>query len=277
MDDRVLDEGLHGEGRDGEVEGGRIRPQLQAQPVAQAQPLQLEVARDEGPLVAQGHAVHLPLLHAHPEPQQLAQALDGGLRPRGIAPDEAEERVQRVEDEVRVELRAQQLQLGPRVERLCAAGPVLGLAGARPVVPRVPGAEKAGLEGGVHHRLPEHDLPRGEPPGAHHEAGVDGGQEQPARGGGDRDGERGQGGSRDPRASLVGPGPAAGQVQRDPAQERVGQDHRRRRDHREARGRARGHEHGRVSPCEHGAARGVGEPSPEPRRVHARGSRCRAG
>ena len=112
MDDRVLDERLEGEGRHGDLERGRVRVDLEPEAVAQAHALELEVAADEVPLARERHPVAAGLVDPLPEPQQLAQPLEGALRARRVAADETEQGVEHVEHEVRVELRAQELELG---------------------------------------------------------------------------------------------------------------------------------------------------------------------
>jgi hypothetical protein len=134
---RVLDERLQGEGRDEAVHDRGVPLQADAQAVAHPQPLDLEIHRHEGPLLAQGHLVDgLPV-----EPQSVveepAQALQGVLRERRLPAHEAEERVQRVEEEVRVELRPQGGQLRPRAQGV-------GDGGARRLL-----AHAGGVPGGI--------------------------------------------------------------------------------------------------------------------------------
>ena len=69
--------------------------------------------------------------------------------------------MERVEDEMRIELGAQQLQLGPRVQRLCALRANLGVAGALAVVPRVSGPDHRELDHPIEQGLPQDDRGRG--------------------------------------------------------------------------------------------------------------------
>ena len=77
----------------------------------------------EVPLARERHPVAAGLVHPLPEAEQLAEPLERRLGARRVAADETEQRVKHVEHEMRVELRAQELELGAGAQRLGARGP----------------------------------------------------------------------------------------------------------------------------------------------------------
>jgi hypothetical protein len=141
---RVLHEGLHAERRHARVAQRRRDVDVHAQALAHAEPLDGEVLLDELELLGQGDLV--PRVAAQRRAQERAERQEGvgGARVLAVA-HEGHGGVERVEDEVRAELRAErpELRLGePPRQRVR-----LGRAGRRP---RVLHLRRAGRhDGGV--------------------------------------------------------------------------------------------------------------------------------
>ena len=128
VDDGILDERLEREGRDRDAQRRLVRLHLQAQPRTQPHALEIQVAPDELPLPGERHPVASGLLHPLAETQELAQALERLLGEGRVAAHEAQQRVQHVQHEVRMELRAQERELGARAQDGGARLPLVGLA-----------------------------------------------------------------------------------------------------------------------------------------------------
>ena len=269
MNHRVLDERLEREGRDRHVERAVLRPELDAQPVSETDPLQVDVALHEIPLARERHEVRAALMHPLPELEEIPESFQRAFGFRGIAPHEPEERVERVQDEVGMELRAEEVELRFRAQDLGARGSVLGVAH---FLGRLPGVSNAGerrMDKCVDDGLPDDDRSRrplrafgGE------ESAVEGHEQEPAAGGCRRDGENAQHEAGALARTAAGfPEPAAGEAERDGAEERARQDERDRAADRLSEGHAARGEEGRVDAAEQEPGPGVRGPEREARRA----------
>src|SRR5204863_7358933 len=110
-------------------------------------------------LVRERHLVDVLALLAESIREETPQLLDRQLRPLRIAAHDGVERVERVEDEVRVELRAERLELGPRAKRLrrCQALSLLRQAGR--FLPRLRDGREDAIEKDRQQDLPSDDAP----------------------------------------------------------------------------------------------------------------------
>ncbi len=129
--DRVLDERLQRERRNHAIERVGVEPLDDAQTVAEAQLLEREIVADESHLVGQRHVLARRAFDVEHVAQHVAEPLErvlGGLR---IATNERGERVQRVEQKVRIELAAQRRELGVHAQRIGAGD--AGLLFAQPL------------------------------------------------------------------------------------------------------------------------------------------------
>jgi hypothetical protein len=97
------------------------------------------------------------VLHAQRVAQQVAELLERFLRTRLILSDEGEQRVQRVEEEVRVDLRAQCRQLGLRLQRPGPRGAFLLPAQLRLDLDCVRDRRENAVDQHRHQELPESD------------------------------------------------------------------------------------------------------------------------
>jgi hypothetical protein len=189
--------------------------------------------------------------------EEVAQALERGLGRRRLADHEPEHGVERVQEEVRVELGPERVELGAGPERLRARRP-LGL-GAQPrrVEERVGDARERRVHEEAREELEGNDAhlePRGRER-ALHPRPVEREEEDLADGREHREG-RGQTGVEGEEASAarLGPGEAARRPERERPEQGVGQHVGERPAHRETRPhRARGEEDDDVG-------RDVGEP-----------------
>jgi hypothetical protein len=185
-----LHQRLEHEGRHQAVHGAVVGLHAQAQPVAEAQGLEVQVTAREVPLLAQRDLVDGLAVEAQTVPQQVTDALDGLLGQRGVPPHQAQERVQRVQDEVRVELAAQRRQLRAGAQQLGARGAGGLFAHAGRVLPGVRGSHEGGIHQAAVQDLVGHRPPRELHVRPHHQAHVGQDQEVPA---GDGEGNEGQG------------------------------------------------------------------------------------
>lgn len=107
MADRALDQGLEREGRDEAVERFVVEPDIETDPVPEAQSLELEVV--PGLLLGEGDPVLSdPVQGEAEEPPELLDRVGGGARIRHQGGD----RVQRVEQDVGMESGAQGFEPG---------------------------------------------------------------------------------------------------------------------------------------------------------------------
>ena len=88
-----------------------VHDDLEPQPLSQPQRLECQVVPHEGQFFAQGHDLAV-LLRVERVPQQVAELFQRLLGAARIVPHEGQERVQRVEQEVRIEL-GRTRQVGP--------------------------------------------------------------------------------------------------------------------------------------------------------------------
>src|SRR5581483_8122392 len=110
----VLDERLEDQGRHDARAGGVVHLVGDAQPVAEARALDVEVGVDDLQLVRERD--ERAVLASEQVAEDLRQALDAALRTLGVDRDELRDRVQAVEEEMRVDLRAQGVELRGRRE-----------------------------------------------------------------------------------------------------------------------------------------------------------------
>jgi hypothetical protein len=94
--DRVLHERLKHERWNEALHRRLLGVQMQSQPIAEPQALELQVGAHEVPLLAQGDLIDRLAVQPQPVTQQVAHALDRLLGERGFPPHQANERVQRV-------------------------------------------------------------------------------------------------------------------------------------------------------------------------------------
>ena len=108
--ERVLQQRLQQQARHQRLERGLLDGVFQAQPLAEAQPLGAQVQVERLELLAQGHLLHRILVER--VAQEFRQARDRVVRHAVlVVEDEGRDGVQGVEQEVRVQLVAQHLQL----------------------------------------------------------------------------------------------------------------------------------------------------------------------
>jgi len=120
---RVLDQRLEDQVRDRVLEARRVDARLDAQPVAETSALDVEVGARHLELVGKRHEVQLAVSQHVAE--HLRQPLDARLGSVGVGADELRDRVQAVEEEVRVDLGAQRGELRGRgqLDQLALAVP----------------------------------------------------------------------------------------------------------------------------------------------------------
>lgn len=157
MQDRVLDERLQDEGRDQLFHRPRVRLQVKAKPLLQAQALDLQIAAYERPFVGQGHLVERLPVHSQAVVQDLAETLQRPLCERRITAHQAESRMERVEEEVGIELAAEHGQLGAGAQRVGLGRARRLLPHALGVLPGVGPARDREIDEPAHHRLPGDD------------------------------------------------------------------------------------------------------------------------
>ncbi len=129
---RVLDERLQDQRRHHHVQGGRVDPILDAQPIAEVHLLDVEIRAQILELLGQLDFLHADL--AQRDAEQIAEPLDHRVRLLRIAMDERRDRVQRVEQEMRMQLLLQRLQLRFHQPRLEPRRPHLARAGLSVVI-----------------------------------------------------------------------------------------------------------------------------------------------
>src|SRR5262249_6760883 len=114
--DGVLDERLERERRHRLLQRGLVDIPRYAETLAEAVRLELEVRLHELPLVPQRGPVDSIAMDADRVVEKVAELLDRGFRQGGIAAHQAEHGVERVEEEMRIELSPQggQLRLRPQ-------------------------------------------------------------------------------------------------------------------------------------------------------------------
>jgi hypothetical protein len=117
---RSLDEWLKDERRDRNRQRRRIHVDLDLEPIRQAQLFEGKIVLGEAPLLREEHLVFGP----ERIPQQVPETFQRFVGAHRIARDERTDRVQRVEQKVRVDLSAQRDQL-----RLLREQPRLGGGG----------------------------------------------------------------------------------------------------------------------------------------------------
>ena len=170
--DAVLDQRLQAERRDLVLQRGRVDLPADVEPGAEAQAFQGEVVAHELHLVGQGHAVGGAALAVEHVAQHAREAQERGLGRARVLAGQRDERVEGVEQEVRIELAADRRQLGARQRRLGLGRRQRGRAGTA----RLQHGGEAGGRGRVDHQPPDG------PPGQRaqqHRPGMVGAEEQP--------------------------------------------------------------------------------------------------
>jgi hypothetical protein len=127
----VFDDGLEDEVGDGRVEGARIYVHPGGEAVAEADALDFEVAGEELQLLLERDFLRAGVLQG--EAEEVAEPRDHAVGALRVGVDEGRNRVQRVKEEVGLELHLQGLQLRVRELRFELRGAQLALARA-PVV-----------------------------------------------------------------------------------------------------------------------------------------------
>ena len=107
--DGVLDERLEDQTRHAGVQGFRLDVELHRQAIRETRLLDAEILLEELQLHLQGHFVVARVVER--EPQQIAEVHEGAIRGLDILVHERGDRVQRVEQEMRVELLLKRRQL----------------------------------------------------------------------------------------------------------------------------------------------------------------------
>jgi hypothetical protein len=273
--DGVLDQRLQREARHQTVEAGRSGLEAHAEPVAEPQPLEVQVRLDEAPFLAQRQLVDALALNPQAVAKQVAQALQGLFGDRRFASDESHQRVEGVEDEVRVELGAQRLELGPSAERLGARGARGLLAAVGGVVPRIGEARERGID----HHVVQHPPGQGARVEAQAERSleqqrVEAHEQRPARAARDHVREQQPGLRRvEARTRRLGPRQPARQPRDRDAEQRVGQQARQGVAQRDVEPHAVGDEGGQIGREREQPGRSVDPPRASPtgrgRRDHA--------
>ena len=128
--DGVLDERLQEQMRDARVEDGGIDVDRDAEPIAEARLLDRQIRLQDLDLLFDADFLRVrPEAHS----QQVAQSIDHDVGRLDVAPHQARDRVQRVEQEVRLELPLQRLELRLGEARLQPLGVERALLGLVPV------------------------------------------------------------------------------------------------------------------------------------------------
>ena len=135
MPDGVLYERLKGLVRDAGIQCLGWDVQVDEQAVVESGLLDFEVPLEEVQLLAKRDLLHRRLVQRHPQQLgQLRHHLVGGLR---VAMDQRRDRMQGVEQEMRMQLHPQDLELGLRQLRFELRRPQLTIAEAAIVHPRL--------------------------------------------------------------------------------------------------------------------------------------------
>src|SRR5438132_8676963 len=111
MTDRIFDDRLKQKSRDQTIECVRINFLFEAQAFAKASLLNFKVAIHKFQFLAQGHFLLLGL--AQSQTQQFAEGSQSGFGLSGISAEQSGDRVQAVEQEMRLQLSLQSTQAGP--------------------------------------------------------------------------------------------------------------------------------------------------------------------
>src|SRR5262249_157364 len=111
MSNRVLDQELQDERRNSRRKRLRVRLQPRLETLTQAKLLQAEVVLDESPFFRKRDLVPILALYAQDVSKDVSEFLEGRGRDGRISRDEAHQRVQQVQDEVRIELSAETREL----------------------------------------------------------------------------------------------------------------------------------------------------------------------
>ena len=106
--DRILDERLEQQHRDTRVGGRGVDVERDDQPVAEARALDVEIVVEENELLAQRHLV---LLFIEAATQQRSEPNDHRARARRVLEREDRDRIERVEQKMRPQLRAERVEL----------------------------------------------------------------------------------------------------------------------------------------------------------------------
>jgi hypothetical protein len=120
--DGVLDERLKRERWNHAVERLGVDPFDDVQPIAQAQLLEREIVADESQLLGQRDVFTRGAFDVEHVAEHVTEPLERVLRRLRLARDERGQRVQRVEEKVRVELTAQRGELGAHAEGIGVRG-----------------------------------------------------------------------------------------------------------------------------------------------------------
>ena len=128
MTDRVLDQRLQRERQHETLERVRVDVLDDTKAFAETQVLERQIGAHEPELLLEWHFLAALTIHVEHVAQQRRELLERALAVSRIDPHERRDGVQRVEQEVRIELRTQRAQLGVDLQRLRARRPTFLLA-----------------------------------------------------------------------------------------------------------------------------------------------------